>query len=404
MWGSTARVMRKVPVRVTPSTASHCSSVMSTTFAVPPRPALFTSDVDPPQLGDGSRDEPAHVLLGVTLHRRDGIGLRPRACSRPVAASPSRRSWMSLIITRAPSSRQRFAVANPMPLPAAAVTSTVLPASSCVAFGVRRRGDRHRALAGQTEGALGDDVALDLVRAGVDRVRAGEEVHALQGASARRARPPRPRSAAPARPSPACRDRGASWPSRSCRSCRPGRARRRSTGRACAARGSAGCAAPSRPWRCAGGSAGLAPGRSPRDAAITCSSSFWNAICWPRVEAPRSKARVPIATFQPAPGSPTTFSAAVRAPSKNTSLNSESPVICTIGRTSTPGWRMGTSRYESPLCFGASGFVRHSTKHQSAFAAPEVHTFCPCDRPTRRRRARARVCTLARSEPAFGSE
>ena len=46
------------------------------------------------------------------------------------AASPSRRSWMSLIITVAPSSAHRWAVAKPMPVPAAAVTRTVFPARS----------------------------------------------------------------------------------------------------------------------------------------------------------------------------------------------------------------------------------------------------------------------------------
>ena len=60
--------------------------------------------------------------------------------------------------------------------------------------------------------------------------------------------------------------------------------------------------------------------------------------------APRSKARVALATRQPSPGSPTTWAAAVRAPSKNTSLNSEVPVSWRIGRTVTPGWRIGTSR------------------------------------------------------------
>ena len=47
-----------------------------------------------------------------------------------VAVSASRRSCRSLIITVAPSSTQRRAVADPIPLPAAAVTSTRLPARS----------------------------------------------------------------------------------------------------------------------------------------------------------------------------------------------------------------------------------------------------------------------------------
>ena len=62
------------------------------------------------------------------------------------------------------------------------------------------------------------------------------------------------------------------------------------------------------------------------------------------VETPRSKPRVPIATRQPWPGSPTTIEASVRAPVKKTSLNSEVPVSWMIGRTSTPSWSIGTSR------------------------------------------------------------
>ncbi len=60
--------------------------------------------------------------------------------------------------------------------------------------------------------------------------------------------------------------------------------------------------------------------------------------------APRSVASVALATRQPSPGSPTTRLACVRAPSKNTSLNSDVPVSWRIGRTVIPGWRIGTSR------------------------------------------------------------
>ena len=52
---------------------------------------------------------------------------------------------------------------------------------------------------------------------------------------------------------------------------------------------------------------------------------------------PRSKPSVAIATFQPSPTGPSAFSFAVRAPSKNTSLNSALPVIWRSGRTSMPG-------------------------------------------------------------------
>jgi hypothetical protein len=64
---------------------------------------------------------------------------------------------------------------------------------------------------------------------------------------------------------------------------------------------------------------------------------------------------------------------------------------------------MGTSRKERPLCLGASGSVRHNAKHQSDHSDQEVHTFWPSitqSSPSRR----ARVWTLARSLPAFGSE
>src|SRR3712207_3692698 len=56
----------------------------------------------------------------------------PSSCS---ADSASRRSCLSDTTTRAPSSAQRLAVAKPIPVPAAAVTSTVLPASSWRAGG-----------------------------------------------------------------------------------------------------------------------------------------------------------------------------------------------------------------------------------------------------------------------------
>ena len=77
---------------------------------------------------------------------------------------------------------------------------------------------------------------------------------------------------------------------------------------------------------------------------------------------PRSNARVELATFQPLLTPPTTLSFGQRASVKNTSQNSAVPSGWVMPRTSTPGWRMGTSRYEIPLCFGASGSVRVSRK------------------------------------------
>ncbi|MOA03298.1 hypothetical protein D3C78_1227970 [compost metagenome] len=79
------------------------------------------------------------------------------------------------------------------------------------------------------------------------------------------------------------------------------------------------------------------------------SSSFWNSICWPRVETPRSKPSRAMAIFQPSPGAPTMLSAAVSASSKNTSLNSLVPVICWIGCTRMFAWCIGTRKKDRPL-------------------------------------------------------
>ena len=62
-----------------------------------------------------------------------------------------------------------------MPVPAAAVTTTVLPASSPWPGDVRRA--RHARLPRQAEGPLADDVALHLVGPAVDRVGPAEEEH-----------------------------------------------------------------------------------------------------------------------------------------------------------------------------------------------------------------------------------
>ena len=59
---------------------------------------------------------------------------------------------------------------------------------------------------------------------------------------------------------------------------------------------------------------------------------------------PASNASVELATFQPLLTPPTTLSFGQRASSKNTSQNSAVPSGWVMPRTSTPGWRIGTSR------------------------------------------------------------
>ncbi len=109
-----------------------------------------------------------------------------------------------------------------------------------------------------------------------------------------------------------------------------------------------------------------------------------------------------MATPQPLPTSPSTRSASVVASEKKTSLNSPPPVIWWMGRTSTPGWSMGTSRNDRPLWRADAGSVRATTKHQCETWASEVQTFWPLmthSSPS----STALVLTLARSEPASGS-
>ena len=94
----------------------------------------------------------------------------------------------------------------------------------------------------------------------------------------------------------------------------------------------------------------------------------------------------------------------MRAPVKKTSLNSEPPVSCSIGRTSTPSWSSGTSRKDSPWWRSEPGSVRQTTNAHWLKCALDVHTFWPSITHSLAVDDRALVCTLARSEPAFGSE
>ena len=105
-------------------------------------------------------------------------------------------------------------------------------------------------------------------------------------------------------------------------------------------------------WRTTGSSARSVRARQRRARGRARARS---PTCCASVDTPRSKPSSPIAMRQPSSTSPTTSAASVRASSKNTSLNSPPPVICTIGRTSTPGWSIGTSRNDSPWCRGDCG-------------------------------------------------
>src|SRR5215510_8360937 len=121
------------------------------------------------------------------------------------------------------------------------------------------------------------------------------------------------------------------------------------------------------------------------------------------VSTSRSWARVVMATLHPSLILPTTLTAGTRTFSRNTSLNSASPVICRRGRMVMPGVFMSTRRNVMPLCLATVGSVRTRKKPQSATCAMLVHTFWPLS-TYQSLSSTARVWRLARSLPALGSE
>ena len=86
----------------------------------------------------------------------------------------------------------------------------------------------------------------------------------------------------------------------------------------------------------------------------------------------------------------------------NTSLNEAWKFICRSGRTSTPGWCIGSAKYDSPRCFGTSQFVRATRMPKSAWWADVFQTFCPLTIQRSPSRT-AVVVSPARSDPAPGS-
>jgi hypothetical protein len=130
MWRRVARMQRIVPVSEMSTTRSHCSSVISTSSAVPPSPALFTRTSMRPWAASAASTIACTCASTLTSHTTLTGRVPPASSVSSSAASPSRRSCTSLSTTVAPSSRHRCAVAWPMPVPAAAVTSTTLPSSS----------------------------------------------------------------------------------------------------------------------------------------------------------------------------------------------------------------------------------------------------------------------------------
>ena len=116
----------------------------------------------------------------------------------------------------------------------------------------------------------------------------------------------------------------------------------------------------------------------------------------------RSLPKVTFAKRQPSSCSPTRLAAGRRTSVKKTSLNVLAPVISRIGRISIPGRSIGQMKYETPLCLGASGFVRAIKMPYLAYCAPLVQIFCPLTMYSSPSRT-ARVPKFAKSLPLPGS-
>ena len=94
-------------------------------------------------------------------------------------------------------------------------------------------------------------------------------------------------------------------------------------------------------WRKTGSSAAVPPlTRVSAASALSLRRVFEIEAIAPKARPARSFISVVIATLQPLPTPPTTLASGTLASSMKISLNSPSPVICTSGRTWTPGWSM----------------------------------------------------------------
>ena len=106
---------------------------------------------------------------------------------------------------------------------------------------------------------------------------------------------------------------------------------------------------------------------------------------------PRSWVSVEFAMRQPSCSGPMMRSSGTNTSVKNTSLNSDSSVIWRSGRTSTPGARMSTTRYEMPLLLrrvGIGAGEAHAPVGELRVARPHL---LPVEQPAAVDAASARV-------------
>ena len=109
------------------------------------------------------------------------------------------------------------------------------------------------------------------------------------------------------------------------------------------------------------------------------------------------------ATVQPPSTGPTTSSSGTKTSLKNTSLNSELPVVILSGRTSTPSACMSIDHHRDPVVLGHIRVRCAPWRSPCRSSAPrDVHTFWPLTSQPPSTRV-ALVFTPAASEPASGS-
>src|SRR6478609_6918524 len=125
IWGSTARHMKKVPLRLTPTILVNCPGSTSWLLAKPPMPATLQSTSIWPSASVAAATVASTADQSLTSHV-SAVADAPM----PSAVAPTLSAMRSTHATRAPSAASRSATARPMPDPAP-VTSALLPAYRC---------------------------------------------------------------------------------------------------------------------------------------------------------------------------------------------------------------------------------------------------------------------------------
>ena len=87
-----------------------------------------------------------------------------------------------------------------------------------------------------------------------------------------------------------------------------------------------------------------------------------------------------MANAHPSPSPPSVRSNGTSTSSKNTSQNSGSPCMVSIGRGVMPGVSMSTNSAVMPRCADSGVPLRVSSTQRCAYCARLVHTFCPVTR------------------------